>query len=211
LSGITDTRWMDAALALARSGLGTTAPNPSVGCLVVRDDIVLGRGVTATGGRPHAERIALDAAGPQAAGATAYVTLEPCAHFGQTPPCADALIEAGIARVVVAVRDPDPRTAGQGIARLRAAGIRVEDGVRQEAATTLHAGFFSRLLKRRPLIAIDSEAGGYDAAFETVEAASPEDWVNALYTQGLTRVRLVPGSAAATALQAAGLVDVIQS
>jgi diaminohydroxyphosphoribosylaminopyrimidine deaminase/5-amino-6-(5-phosphoribosylamino)uracil reductase len=210
LTDIADLRWMDAALALARSGLGTTAPNPCVGCLIVKDGIVIGRGVTAPGGRPHAERIALNEAGADARGATTYVTLEPCAHTGQTPPCADALVEAGVKRVVIACGDPDPRTSGEGAARLRAAGISVEEGVRREAAEAAHAGFFSRVLRQRPLIAIDPEPGGYDVSLETVDGTAPDAWVKSLYAQGWTRVRLVPGSKAAAAAAAADIVDVIQ-
>ena len=118
---MSDTRHMDHALALARRGLGNTWPNPAVGCVLVRDGRVVGRGWTQPGGRPHAERMALDQAGPLAAGATAYVTLEPCAHHGRTPPCCDAIIAAGIGRVISALEDPDPRVAGRGHGLLRAA------------------------------------------------------------------------------------------
>src|ERR1700723_894920 len=120
-----DIAHMRSALALARRGLGNTWPNPSVGCVVVQDGRVVGRAVTAPGGRPHAEPRALEMAGSRARGATVYVTLEPCNHFGQTPPCTEALVEAGVARVVVAMRDPDPRVNGEGLDRLRAAGIAV--------------------------------------------------------------------------------------
>src|SRR5919108_4883804 len=119
---------MRAALALAARGLGRVWPNPAVGCVLVRDGTVVGRGWTQPGGRPHAETEALRRAGDTARGATAYVSLEPCAHTGKTPPCADALVAAGIARAVVAVEDPDPRVSGGGIARLREAGIRVDVG-----------------------------------------------------------------------------------
>jgi diaminohydroxyphosphoribosylaminopyrimidine deaminase/5-amino-6-(5-phosphoribosylamino)uracil reductase len=117
----TDIQFMEAALALARRGLGRVWPNPAVGCVLVRPDLggrVVGRGWTQPGGRPHAETEALGRAGGLARGATAYVTLEPCAHVGRTPPCADALVAAGIARAVVAVEDPDPRVSGRGLARL---------------------------------------------------------------------------------------------
>jgi pyrimidine deaminase RibD-like protein len=120
-TGAEDIAHMRAALALARRGLGNTWPNPSVGCVVVADGRVVGRAVTAPGGRPHAEPAALDAAGQAARGGTAYVTLEPCCHWGRTPPCTEALIEAGVARVVVGTRDPDPRVDGAGIARNGAA------------------------------------------------------------------------------------------
>src|SRR3978361_963678 len=125
---------MQNALALARRGLGTTWPNPSVGCVVVRDGRVVGRGTTAPGGRPHAEAVALGIAGEQAKGATAYVTLEPCCHRGRSSPCTDALIAAGIARVVVAATDPDPRVNGQGLMQLRDAGIEVETGLLESEA-----------------------------------------------------------------------------
>ena len=149
-----DTAHMRAALALARRGLGSTWPNPSVGCVIVRDGRVVGRAVTAPGGRPHAERAALAVAGEAARGATAYVTLEPCCHWGRTPPCTDALIEAGIARVVIAVHDPDSRVNGQGVARLRAAGIEVTEGVLRAEAEDVLAGFATRLRHDRPLVTL---------------------------------------------------------
>ncbi|MBL8670224.1 MAG: bifunctional diaminohydroxyphosphoribosylaminopyrimidine deaminase/5-amino-6-(5-phosphoribosylamino)uracil reductase RibD [Alphaproteobacteria bacterium] len=145
---------MDAALALARHRLGRTWPNPAVGCVIVKDGLVVARAATAAGGRPHAETQALDAAGAQARGATAYVSLEPCSHWGKTPPCADALVAAGIARAVVAVEDPDPRVVGQGIAKLRAAGIAVAIGMRADAAAEVNAGFFLRVTRGRPLVTL---------------------------------------------------------
>lgn len=149
-----DLSLMRVALGLARRGLGSTWPNPSVGCLVVRDGRVFGRGVTAPGGRPHAEPQALEMAGEGARGATVYVTLEPCCHHGQTPPCTAALIAAGVARVVIATTDPDPRVAGGGIARLRAAGIAVETGLLEDEAREINAGFFSRVRQGRPLVTL---------------------------------------------------------
>jgi diaminohydroxyphosphoribosylaminopyrimidine deaminase/5-amino-6-(5-phosphoribosylamino)uracil reductase len=149
-----DTAHMQAALALARRGLGNTWPNPSVGCVVVKDGRVLGRAVTAPGGRPHAEPAALDAAGKAAHGATVYVTLEPCCHWGRTPPCTDALIAAGVARVVIAARDPDPRVNGEGIAKLRAAGIKVDEGLLQDEADEVAAGFATRVRQGRPLVTL---------------------------------------------------------
>ncbi|HIC79929.1 MAG TPA: bifunctional diaminohydroxyphosphoribosylaminopyrimidine deaminase/5-amino-6-(5-phosphoribosylamino)uracil reductase RibD [Kiloniellaceae bacterium] len=141
---------MEAALGLAARGLGSVAPNPAVGCVLVKEGRIIGRGWTQPGGRPHAETEALDRAQGQAAGATAYVTLEPCSHHGRTPPCADALVEAGIARAVVAVEDPDPRVSGRGLGRLREAGVAVDLGLCRDAARDLNAGFFSRLLRGRP-------------------------------------------------------------
>lgn len=145
---------MQAALALARRGLGRVAPNPAVGCVVVKDGRVVGRGWTQPGGRPHAETEALDRAGAAANGATAYVTLEPCAHHGETPPCSDALIAAGIARCVVALEDPYPEVAGRGIAALDAAGVTVVVGVLAEAAADLNAGFLLRVTGGRPLVTL---------------------------------------------------------
>lgn len=149
--GADDLRFMRAALALARRGLGVVWPNPAVGCVLVKDGRVVGRGWTQPGGRPHAETEALRRAGAAAAGATAYVTLEPCAHHGKTPPCADALVAAGVARVVVACADPDPRVSGRGLARLGEAGIAVTPGVAEEEALRLNEGFFRRVLDQRPL------------------------------------------------------------
>jgi diaminohydroxyphosphoribosylaminopyrimidine deaminase / 5-amino-6-(5-phosphoribosylamino)uracil reductase len=150
-----DARWMGAALALSQRGVGRTAPNPSVGCLIVGGGCVVGRGWTQPGGRPHAEAMALAAAGDAARGATAYVTLEPCAHVSpRGPACADALVAAGVRRVVVAAPDPDPRTNGAGIAGLEAAGIVVTSGVRRAEAEVVMAGFFSRLRRGRPYITL---------------------------------------------------------
>lgn len=145
---------MQAALGLARRNLGQVWPNPAVGCVLVKDGRVVGRGFTAPGGRPHAETVALAQAGTAARGATAYVTLEPCSHHGQTGPCADALIAAGIARAVVAVEDPDPRVSGNGLRRLRDAGMTVDVGLCAEAAAELNAGFFLRVGKGRPLVTL---------------------------------------------------------
>ncbi len=150
-----DARWMAAALSLARRGLGRTAPNPPVGAILVsQDGRAISRGWTQPGGRPHAERIAIDAAGAATSGATLYVTLEPCSHFGRTPPCADAVIEAGVARVVVAVADPDPRVSGRGLERLRGAGIEVALGVGELEARRLAAGHVSRVTRGRPHVTL---------------------------------------------------------
>ena len=153
-NGTSDERFMDVALALARRGRGNVSPNPPVGCLLAREGIVVGRGWTQPGGRPHAETEALARAGPKARGATAYVTLEPCSHYGMTPPCADALIAAGVARVVIGASDPDPRVAGRGVAKLREAGIEVVAGVRLQAAENAAAGFLKRLRAGRPLVTL---------------------------------------------------------
>src|SRR5882724_5724649 len=154
------------ALRLAARALGHVAPNPAVGCVIVADDgCIVGRGQTQAGGRPHAETVALSQAGKLARGATAYVTLEPCAHHGQTPPCADALVAAGIARVVGATIDPDARVAGTGFARLESAGVKVTRGVLEAEARALNLGFFRRVTEGRPLVAlkIAQSADGYVA------------------------------------------------
>jgi diaminohydroxyphosphoribosylaminopyrimidine deaminase/5-amino-6-(5-phosphoribosylamino)uracil reductase len=149
-----DASHMLAALALGRRGLGTTWPNPSVGCVIVRNGLVVGRGRTAPGGRPHAEPMALDMAGEQARGADVYVTLEPCCHWGRSPPCTDALITAGVARVIVATGDPDPRVNGAGIAKLRQAGITVETGLLEAAARETLSGFRQRVTLGRPMVTL---------------------------------------------------------
>ena len=145
---------MRAALTLAQRGLGSVAPNPAVGCVLVKDGHVVGRGWTQPGGRPHGETEALDRAGPLAAGATAYVTLEPCAHHGETPPCAEALAAAGVARCVVAMQDPDPRVSGAGLAHLRGAGLDVAVGTLAEEAAEVNAGFLMRVETGRPLVTL---------------------------------------------------------
>ncbi|MEQ6204108.1 bifunctional diaminohydroxyphosphoribosylaminopyrimidine deaminase/5-amino-6-(5-phosphoribosylamino)uracil reductase RibD [Sulfitobacter sp. HNIBRBA2951] len=142
------------ALSLGRRGWGNTWPNPAVGCVVVRDGVIVGRGWTAPSGRPHAEPRALAQAGDAARGATVYVTLEPCAHQGQTPPCAQALIDAGVARVVVATQDSDDRVSGRGIAMLRAAGITVDTGICEDQARDDHLGFFMRIAEGRPMVTL---------------------------------------------------------
>ncbi len=152
-----DDAFMGIALRLARRGLGRVAPNPSVGCVLVRPDLggrVVGRGWTQPGGRPHAETEALSRAGGLAKGATAYVTLEPCSHHGKTPPCAEALIEAGIKRAVVAIEDPDPRVSGRGNQALRDAGIIVDTGLSAAEARRVNAGFLSKLERGCPHITL---------------------------------------------------------
>jgi diaminohydroxyphosphoribosylaminopyrimidine deaminase / 5-amino-6-(5-phosphoribosylamino)uracil reductase len=145
-----DQRFMQLALALGRRGQGRTWPNPAVGAVVVKDGVIVGRGWTQPGGRPHAEPVALAHAGEAARGATLYVTLEPCSHIGKSPPCTDAVISAGIKRVVSAIEDPNPEVAGQGHARLRAAGIAVDIGLGAAEAARHHAGHFRRVRDKRP-------------------------------------------------------------
>lgn len=150
-----DDRWMAVALALSERGRGRTAPNPNVGCVIVRDSRVIGRGWTQPGGRPHAEAMALAEAGEAARGATAYVTLEPCVHLSpRGPACADLLAAAGIVEVVIALTDPDPRMSGAGIARLREAGVTVREGVGADAACRAMAGFLTRIAHRRPQVTL---------------------------------------------------------
>ena len=161
-----DIRHMRHALRLAARALGNVAPNPAVGCVIIAaDGRIVGRGQTQGGGRPHAETVALSQAGALARGATAYVTLEPCAHQGQTPPCADALAAAGLARVVGAIIDPDPRVTGKGFARLESAGVHVTRGVLEAEARALNLGFFRRVGEGRPMAAlkIAQSADGYVA------------------------------------------------
>lgn len=149
-----DERFMAAALALGRRGLGRVAPNPAVGALLVKDGVVVGRGWTQAGGRPHAETEALRDAGAAARGATLYVTLEPCAHHGRTPPCAAALVDAGVGRVVFAIEDPDPRVAGAGMHMLKEAGIPVTRGIGAAAARRANLGHVLRVTQGRPLVTL---------------------------------------------------------
>jgi diaminohydroxyphosphoribosylaminopyrimidine deaminase / 5-amino-6-(5-phosphoribosylamino)uracil reductase len=160
-----DQRFMQLALTLGRRGLGRTWPNPAVGAVLVKDGVIVGRGWTQAGGRPHAEIEALRRAGEAARGATLYVTLEPCSHFGKSPPCADAIVAAGVARAVAALEDPNPKVAGQGYARLRAAGIAVETGLGADEARRDHAGHIRRMRDGRPhvmlklAVSADGKAG----------------------------------------------------
>ncbi|NNK77961.1 MAG: bifunctional diaminohydroxyphosphoribosylaminopyrimidine deaminase/5-amino-6-(5-phosphoribosylamino)uracil reductase RibD [Litoreibacter sp.] len=165
---------MQLALSLGARGMGCVWPNPAVGCVIVKDDRVVGRGWTQPGGRPHAEPLALAQAGAAARGATVYVSLEPCAHHGQTPPCSKALIDAGVARVVVATTDPDPRVAGEGLSDLRAAGISVTTGVCETEALRDHAGFLSRISHNRPFLTMKL-ATSIDGGIAT--ASGESQWI----------------------------------
>src|SRR5215217_3268663 len=147
-----DRRYMARALELAQLGLYSATPNPRVGCVIVSDGEIVGEGFHERAGEPHAEVYALRAAGGRAAGATAYVTLEPCAHHGRTPPCANALVDAKVARVVAAMQDPNPEVGGRGLDALRTAGIAVETGVMAREATDLNIGFVTRMTQGRPWI-----------------------------------------------------------
>lgn len=171
---MTDSRYMALALQLGRRGMGRVWPNPAVGCVIVQYGRIVGRGWTQDGGRPHAETVALAQAGEDARGATVYVTLEPCAHHGKTPPCAEALIAAGVARVVIAVGDPDPRVAGRSIALLEQAGIAVETGLLADQARADHAGFLSRITAARPFVTLKL-AGTLDGRIAT--ASGESQWI----------------------------------
>lgn len=174
---------MAAACALARRGLGRVWPNPAVGCVIIGvDGDVVARGWTRPGGRPHAETEALRAAGAKARGATVYVTLEPCSHHGATPPCADALVMAGVARVVVPMPDPDPRVSGGGLERLRGAGLEVVEGVGRKAAEAINEGFFLKVREGRPLVALKT-ATTLDGRIAT--GGGESEWI----TGGAARAR----------------------
>jgi len=169
-----DLRFMREALAQAATALGRTSPNPAVGCVIVKQGRVIARAATAPGGRPHAEPQALAQAGKRAAGATAYVSFEPCAHFGHTPPCADALIAAGIGRAVIGCLDPYPPVRGRGTARLRRAGIEVEAGVLEDECRRLNEGFITRVTKRRPFVLLKM-AMSLDGR---IAAPKPGGWIS---------------------------------
>ena len=167
---------MSHALRLGARGLGQVWPNPAVGCIIEKDGRILGRGFTQTGGRPHAEAVALAQAGAEARGATAHVTLEPCAHHGHTPPCAGALISAGISHLSYAIEDPDPRVAGRGGEMLRAAGIAVTTGILADAARESHAGFLKRVTQGLPMITLKL-AASLDGRIATAKGES--QWITA--------------------------------
>ncbi|MFT3722631.1 MAG: bifunctional diaminohydroxyphosphoribosylaminopyrimidine deaminase/5-amino-6-(5-phosphoribosylamino)uracil reductase RibD [Hyphomonadaceae bacterium] len=202
-----DGRFMARALELARTNLGKTAPNPSVGCVLVADGEIVGEGVTGAGGRPHAEEVALKAAGEKADGACAYVTLEPCnARHSGALSCSQLLIGAGVTRVVVACEDPHA-LAAHGISRLGAAGVEVMLGVMRAEAEALNAGFFKVVRTGRPLLAIDADASTYDGEFDLKREESYEAALERLAKSGLTRVFVRPGTPLAAQLKARGLVD----
>lgn len=182
-----DADWMAAAIALGEEARGTTAPNPNVGCVIVADGRIVGQGATQPGGRPHAEAVALAQAGPAAAGATVYTSLEPCAHRSHRGlACADALIVARVARVVVGLQDPDPRTAGAGIARMRGAGITVDIGLREADAARSIAGFLTRLRHGRPFVtlklalSIDGRIALADGTSRWITGAAARDHAHGL-------------------------------
>ncbi len=203
----TDERFMARALELARSQLGKTAPNPSVGCVIVNDGVIVGEAATGVGGRPHAEEIALKAAGEKAAGGCAYVTLEPCnARHSGALSCSQLLIASGVRRVVVACEDPHPMAA-HGISRLGAAGVEVMLGVMRAEAEALSAGFFKVIRTGRPWLAVDADTSTYDAEFDLKRKETYEAALERLAKDGLTRIRVSPGTPLAAQLKARGLVD----
>jgi len=176
MTDASDIRFMKLALSLGNRGQGRTWPNPAVGCVIVNNGRLVGRGWTQPGGRPHAEVVALAQAGDLARGATAYVTLEPCAHHGSTPPCADALVKAGLARVVAATKDPDARVSGKGFGILRDAGIEVVEDICKDEADRAHAGFFSRIVRGRPFVTLKL-ASSFDGRIAT--ATGDSQWITA--------------------------------
>ncbi|MGD2133913.1 MAG: bifunctional diaminohydroxyphosphoribosylaminopyrimidine deaminase/5-amino-6-(5-phosphoribosylamino)uracil reductase RibD [Maricaulaceae bacterium] len=203
-----DTVYMDRALELARGQLGKVAPNPAVGCVIVRDGEIVGEGATAEGGRPHAEEIALEAAGNRARGAVAYVSLEPCAvRSSGDDSCSDLFVAAGVKRVVVACDDPHPFADGDGLARLRAAGVEVKVGVGRREGEAINAGFFLVVREGRPFVAIDDDNEAYDAKLALDPDTELLEQLRALANQGFTRVNAEPDTPLADALRAAGLVD----
>lgn len=171
---IEDEKWMSLAIELAQNGLYTTHPNPRVGCVIVKDDQVVGQGFHFRAGEPHAEVHALKDAGEQAKGATAYVTLEPCSHFGRTPPCCDALIKAGVSRVVAAMTDPNPEVAGRGLQRIEEAGISVVSGILEDEARDLNPGFLKRMETGLPYVRV-KQAMSLDG--RTAMASGESKWI----------------------------------
>jgi diaminohydroxyphosphoribosylaminopyrimidine deaminase/5-amino-6-(5-phosphoribosylamino)uracil reductase len=201
-----DQTFMARAIELATAQLGQTAPNPPVGCVLVKDGEVLAEGATASGGRPHAEEQALPLAGDAAKGATAYVTMEPCgARSSGRASCAQRLIDAGVTRVVIASEDPSPFAAGRGVERLKAAGLDVEIGLMAEDAAILAEGYLNRLKTGRPMVRLSDDGVGFDARFAAAPSADLEAELRRLGEAGYMRV-WVPEGALAEALAAEGLL-----
>lgn len=201
-----DRDFMARAIALAEGQLGQTAPNPPVGCVIVKNGQVLAEGATAQGGRPHAEEQAVPAAGEASHGATAYVTMEPCgARSSGRISCAQRLIDAGVTRVVIASEDPSPFAAGRGVERLRAAGLEVEIGVMATEAAVLAEGYLNRLKTGRPMVRVSEDGQGFDARFAASPSADLEAELLRLGEAGYMRV-WVPRGSLAEALSAKGLL-----
>jgi len=206
-----DIRFMRRALALARGQLGRVAPNPAVGCVIVRAGAERASAATGDGGRPHAEERALAAAGASARGATAYVTLEPCAErTNQTAPCSVRLVDAGVTRVVIAIGNAHAMTGGAGYERLRAAGVTVTTGVCEEEARALNAGFFCLLETGKPLVVIGGDIALCDAKFEISATETPIAALERLGVAGMTRVWAALDDAHARALEASGAARTVR-
>lgn len=205
---LADIAFMTRALELARSGLGVTQPNPSVGCVLVRDDLIIGEGRTQRGGRPHGEAMALAMAGLKASGAHAFVTLEPCAHeSARGPACSTSLIDAGVGAVTISVLDPDPRTRGIGVARLEAAGISVRVGLLEAEGQTQIAGFEKRLRTGLPWVHVGQDDGTFDAVLDALPQVDFAAHLTDLGTQGAMRLCLLTGSPIAAMALTLNLVD----
>lgn len=201
-----DTRFMRRAIELAQARMGQTWPNPPVGCVIVKDGEIVAEAATAPGGRPHAEEQAAPAAGDQAQGATAYVTLEPCgARSSGRRSCSQFLAEAGVARVVVAALDPSPFASGRGVERLKKAGLEVESGLLAEEAAELYRGYLHRVETGRPLVGLSETGEGFDARFAASPKADLETELKRLGEAGYTRVWVGRGELAET-LRAQGLL-----
>jgi diaminohydroxyphosphoribosylaminopyrimidine deaminase / 5-amino-6-(5-phosphoribosylamino)uracil reductase len=206
-----DGRFMARAIELARARLGKTAPNPAVGCVIVRDGAIVGEGATGIGGRPHAEEVALAVAGDQAQDSTAYVSLEPCnARSSGALSCSQLMIAAGVERVVIACEDPHPLGA-HGVSRLGAAGVEVMLGVLRAEAEALNCGFFKLTSSGRPWLAVDDDPSIYDAEFDLKCEESYEAALDRLGKEGFTRIFVRPGTPLAAQLKAGGLVDIDNS
>jgi diaminohydroxyphosphoribosylaminopyrimidine deaminase/5-amino-6-(5-phosphoribosylamino)uracil reductase len=206
-SSDTDAVFMARAIALARAQLGRVAPNPAVGCVIVRDGAVIAEGATGDGGRPHAEEIALRLAGDAADGAVAYVSLEPCsARSSGSPSCAQRLVDARVARVVVACEEQHA-VAAHGVSRLGAGGVEVTLGVLRDEAEALNCGFFKRVATGRPWLAVSDDGAGFDAEFDLERGESFEAALDRMGAAGMTRVFVRAGTALAAQLSARGLLD----
>jgi diaminohydroxyphosphoribosylaminopyrimidine deaminase/5-amino-6-(5-phosphoribosylamino)uracil reductase len=205
---LADIGFMSRALELARSGLGHTTPNPSVGCVLVQDGIIVGEGRTQAGGRPHGEAIALAMAGPKAAGSHAYVTLEPCAHDSHRgPACSTTLVEAGIDCVTISVLDPDPRTRGLGVARLETAGVVVRLGLLADQGHQQIAGFEKRLRTGLPWVHVGKDDGTFYSVMGDLQVVDLAAYLAEAGANGVMRLCLLPGSPAADQAVALSLVD----
>lgn len=192
-----DAGWMARAIDLAKARMGETWPNPSVGCVIVKDDEVLAEAATAPGGRPHAEEQAVPAAGARARGATAYVTLEPCgARSSGRTSCSHFLIEAGVARVVIAAVDPSPFASGRGVERLKKAGLEVDTGLLADEAAVLYEGYLHRVETGRPMVRISDDGQGFDARFAASPKADLTTELQRLGEAGYTRLWVGPGELA---------------